>query len=128
MSLCIKCNKAEKVGYKYCTPCKKIIKRETELKSQRKRRGNVVKLCKECGKVEVVSKYCKDCRVIVKARENKERVAIWYEAQKEKRGLERKRKEAKKRANQKMIDPKWLVRGNISNSNRADLITAGEYL
>lgn len=105
--LCKRCNKNEKVGYKYCKECKAIAKYENGVRGQAKRRGANLTLCKECNKIFTFTKYCNECAVIVKKKKLKKK-------QLEETALGQKLK-AEKKINKiigkkEKINPKWLRR------------------
>ena len=106
---CERYNEKEKVGYFYCTLCADIVRREKNSLAQKLRRieKKEFHLCQECHKVETSTKYCKPCSGEVKKRIDREASAKRYVPKRE----------------DNPVDPKWLVRGNISNASRGCYIT-----
>ena len=114
---CIRCNENDKVGYKYCGPCRLIVKKEKDFINQKKRRGNKT-LCLECKKEYTTTKYCKRCSPLVIARKAKERRLGKVSHKVETRG-----RKPKVRDKDIKIDIFWLVRGLQSMNTRADSIS-----
>ena len=77
--------------------------------------------CKECNFTMTVTKYCKPCELVVRARHRAERLYNQKQLGKE---LKAKRKVETGSYNVK-VDAKWLTRGSISMSNR-DCRISGE--
>jgi len=75
MSICIRCNVAEKApgAHKYCDHCKKEAERETNRITQIIRRQKHYSACHECNDKMTYTKYCTKCAQIVKLRKNRER-------------------------------------------------------
>ena len=136
MSKCLSCNKNEKVGYKYCEPCKKIVAMATNKEACRTRRASslhkcemcyIVKTskthCKSCSQIKSAeyrkvcqhcniaysrTKYCKTCAPLVKALKANEKRRIGYVRPTKRLGSTIPTGD---------IDKKWLVRGNVSLVN-----------
>ena len=111
---CIRCQKNDKVGYKYCEECKIEVRAEHNRKYQDKRRKKALKLCDDCREKLTKKKLCKSCA------QKKEHKKVLPKKKNVKRKPRKKVEYVQKTIH---IDPKWLVRGNISTSSRESVIT-----
>ena len=141
MSLCVKCNEKEKAvgAYLYCEECGKASKKDSMIRSKRKRRSGLYvppekRMCLICKEPGVRIKYCKKCGDEIAAALAKNRRAKVREEKRKKQQAERygfaKRKRKSKedmlaelqkptvkipaaKKEDGGIDPYFLKRGNI---------------
>ena len=114
--LCKKCNKKEKIGYKYCAECKIVANKESDERSRKKNRAKLLAPCTLCNKKLTSTKYCNACSQKAKREKDRIRTRTWNQKQKQlKETAEGQRLKAKENLEKKInrvssIHPRFLSR------------------